>query len=66
MSVTPPSPGASPSRGADRSPVWAHDGRRFAVVRVTTSASADANECRSAAPCSDHTGALSLTNLIDG
>ena len=44
-------PGAQPpsethliAHGADRSPVWAPDGRRFAVVRLTTSPSADVSE----------------------
>lgn len=44
-------PGAQPpsetrliAHSADRSPVWAPDGRRFAVVRLTTSPSADVSE----------------------
>ncbi len=44
-------PGAQPpsetrliAHSADRSPVWAPDGRRFAVVRQTTSPSADVSE----------------------
>lgn len=43
-------PGAQPSESrllannADREPVWAPDGNRFAVVRVTTSPSSDARD----------------------
>lgn len=53
-------PGAQPlerrllTNNADREPVWAPDGERFAVVRVTTSPSADV---------SDRTFAIMLYNL---
>ncbi|MGQ9550772.1 MAG: hypothetical protein ACUVSW_15000 [Roseiflexus sp.] len=44
LNAQPPSETRLIPHPADRSPVWAPDGRRFAVVRVTTSPSADVSE----------------------
>ncbi len=41
LGAQPPSETPLIADGADRSPAWAPDGRRFAVVRLTTSPSAD-------------------------
>jgi hypothetical protein len=44
LGAQPPSETPLIAYGADRSPAWAPDGRRFAVVRLTTSPSADVSE----------------------
>ena len=44
LGAQPPSETHLIAHSADRSPVWAPDGRRFAVVRVTTSPSAYVSE----------------------
>jgi len=44
LGAQPPSETPLIAHSADRSPAWAPDGRRFAVVRLTTSPSADVSE----------------------
>ena len=44
LGAQPPSETHLIADSADRSPAWAPDGRRFAVVRLTTSPSADVSE----------------------
>ncbi len=44
MSSQPPGETQLIAFGADREPVWAPDGRRFAVVRITTSPSQDVSD----------------------